>query len=281
MNNAFSMNNITKRYKNFTLDNITLSLPTGCVMGLVGENGAGKTTLLKILYGAIRSEGELSLLGETDVNKIWEVRQKIGIVPDEVNYPLSFKLKEIDGMMNKCFDKWDSNMFFEYADRFEISENTKFKDYSFGMKKKIAISAALSHNADLLILDEATSGLDPVVRDEFAEIIFEFTRDENHSVLFSSHIVTDLEKLCDYIAILHKGRLIMCEEKDVLLDSYRKISCTEEELKIYDRRDILGRRATPYGVQAIVRTDAVKNNHNAEPTTIEDIFVQMIKGEEK
>ncbi len=281
MKNAFSVNNITKTYKNFMLDNITLSLPTGCVMGLIGENGAGKTTLIKVLYGAIRSEGELSLLGETDVNNIWKVRQKVGIVPDEVQFPVSFKLGEIDRMMNKCFNEWNSKMFFEYAERFEIPENTKIKDFSFGMKKKIAISVALSHNADLLILDEATSGLDPVVRDEFADIIFEFTRDENHSVLFSSHIVTDLEKLCDYIAILHKGKLMMCEEKDILLDRYRKISCAKEDLKVYDSRDILGKRVTQYGVQAIVKTDAVRNCDNEEPTTIEDIFVHMIRGEEK
>ena len=130
-------------------------------------------------------------------------------------------------------------------------------------------------------MHEATSGLDPVVRDEFADIIFEFTRDENHSVLFSSHIVTDLEKLCDYIAILHKGKLMMCEEKDILLDRYRKISCAKEDLKVYDSRDILGKRVTQYGVQAIVKTDAVRNCDNEEPTTIEDIFVHMIRGEEK
>ena len=118
MKNAFSVNNITKTYKNFMLDNITLSLPTGCVMGLIGENGAGKTTLIKVLYGAIRSEGELSLLGETDVNNIWKVRQKVGIVPDEVQFPVSFKLGEIDRMMNKCFNEWNSKMFFEYAERY-------------------------------------------------------------------------------------------------------------------------------------------------------------------
>ena len=262
------------------LDRVTLSLPTGCVMGLVGENGAGKTTLLKILYGAVRSEGELSLLGETDTDKLWKIRQKVGIVPDEVMFPSSFNLKSIEKMLSKCYDEWDSKTFFEYADRFEIPEKTKFKDYSFGMKKKIAIAAALSHNADLLILDEATSGLDPVVRDEFADIIFEFTRDENHSVLFSSHIVTDLEKLCDYIAVLHKGKLLLCEEKDVLLDSFRKVNCSKDEIEGYDRNDILGKRETPYGIQAVVRTDAVHDSDNAEPTTIEDIFVYMIKGEE-
>ena len=281
MKNAFSMKSITKAYPGFKLDNITLSLPAGCVMGLIGENGAGKTTLLKTLYGGVRAEGEISLLGETDTDLFWKVRQKVGIVPDEVIFPLAFRLGEIEKMLSKCYDEWDSKKFCEYAERFEIPARTKFRDYSFGMKKKIAIAAALSHNAELLILDEATSGLDPIVRDEFADIIFEFTRNENHSVLFSSHIVTDLEKLCDYIAVLHKGRLLLCEEKDVLLDSYRKINCAENELDSFDRSDILGKRVTPYGVQAIVKTDAVRENFSAEPAAIEDIFVYMIKGEEK
>ena len=281
MKNAFSMKSITKAYPGFKLDNITLSLPAGCVMGLIGENGAGKTTLLKTLYGGVRAEGEISLLGETDTDLFWKVRQKVGIVPDEVIFPLAFRLGEIEKMLSKCYDEWDSKKFCEYAERFEIPARTKFRDYSFGMKKKIAIAAALSHNAELLILDEATSGLDPIVRDEFADIIFEFTRNETHSVLFSSHIVTDLEKLCDYIAVLHKGRLLLFEEKDVLLDSYRKVNCTKDELKTVDRSDILGKRVTPYGVQAIIRTNAVNENFSAEPAAIEDIFVYMIKGEEK
>ena len=281
MKNAFSMKNITKEYRKFKLDNVTLSLPTGCVMGLIGENGAGKTTLLKILYGAVRSKGELSLLDENNSDNLWKTRQRVGIVPDEIVFPPTFKLPVIEKMLSKSFDEWDSKTFFEYADRFEIPYDTKFRDYSLGMKKKLALAAALSHNAELLIFDEATSGLDPLVRDEVADMIFEFTRDENHSVLFSSHIVSDLEKLCDYIAVLHKGNLILCEEKDVLLDSYRKINITRKELDKLDRKDILGKRETPYGIQAIVRKNTLDEGFEAERTTIEDIFVYMIKGEEK
>lgn len=281
--NAISLKNVSKEYKGFKLDNVSLDLPKGCIMGLVGENGAGKSTLIKIICGNISAEkgGEISLLGENNVENFYKIRQDIGIVPDEISFPHNFKVKNVNKMMSYVFDNWNEKAFDSYIERFEIPRNKKFKDYSLGMKKKLGIAVALSHNAELIILDEATSGLDPVVRDDFLDVLYDFTRDENHSVLFSSHIVSDLEKLCDYIAVLHKGKLLLCEEKDQLLDDYCMLRCSEEELRNVSESAVIGKRESPYGVQAIVKREAVPVGADIGNVTIEDLFVYMVKGEIK
>lgn len=278
--NAISLKNVTKEYKNFTLDNISLDLPKGSIMGLIGENGAGKSTLIKMIIGSIRKKtsGEISLLGESNVDNFYNVLQDVGIVPDDVAFPERFKVKHVNKLMSLTYTNWDKEMFYSYVKRLEIPENKKFKEYSLGMKKKLGIAVALSHNPKLLILDEATSGLDPVVRDDFLDILYDFTRDEEHSILFSSHIVTDLEKLCDYIAVLHKGKLLMCDEKDTLLDNYRMLRCSEDELRKISNEDILGKRESPYGVQAVVKKESIPSGSDFSNITIEDLFVYMIKG---
>lgn len=278
--NAISLKNVTKQYKNFTLDNISLDLPKGSIMGLIGENGAGKSTLIKMIIGSIRKKtsGEISLLGESNVDNFYNVLQDVGIVPDDVAFPERFKVKHVNKMMSLTFTNWDKEKFYSYVKRLEIPENKKFKEYSLGMKKKLGIAVALSHDPKLLILDEATSGLDPVVRDDFLDILYDFTRDEEHSILFSSHIVTDLEKLCDYIAVLHKGKLLMCDEKDALLDNYRMLRCSEDELRKIPNEDILGKRESPYGVQAVVKKESIPSGSDFSNITIEDLFVYMIKG---
>ena len=278
--NAVSVKNVTKKYKDFILDDVSFDLPSGCIMGLVGENGAGKSTLIKIICGIImKKQGEISLLGEKNVENFSDFRQDIGIVPDEIAFPHKFKVKHVNKMMSYAYDNWSEKTFNDYVDKFEIPRNKKFKDYSLGMKKKLGIAVALSHNAKLWILDEATSGLDPVVRDDFLDILYDFTRDENHTVLFSSHIVSDLEKLCDYIAVLHKGKLLMCEEKDVLLDTYCMLRGSEEEIAEIPKSAVVGKRESPYGVQAIVKREAVPHGTPVDNVTIEDLFVYMVKGE--
>lgn len=279
-NNAIELNNIYKKYKNFTLENITLSLPTGCIMGLVGENGAGKSTLIKLIIGSIKkSSGEISVLGESDENKFCSLRQDMGVVPDEISFPENFKLKHIQKMMRLTYNRWDDKTFNGYIEKFQIDRNKKFKDFSFGMKKKLGIAIALSHNAKLLIFDEATSGLDPAARDELIEILYDYTRNEENSVIFSSHIVSDLEKLCDYIAVIHKGNMLFCEEKDVILEKYRMLRCSKEEISQISESDIIGKRVSPYGVQSVVKSEAVPQNADFSRITLEDLFVFMIKGE--
>lgn len=280
--NAVSVKNVTKKYKDFELSKVSFELPSGCIMGLVGENGAGKSTLIKIICGIIvKKQGEISLLGEDNVEKFCDLRNDVGIVPDEIFFPHKFKVKNVNKMMSFVYDNWDEKAFQGYIKRFDIPKDRKFKDYSLGMKKKLGIAVALSHNPKLLILDEATSGLDPVVRDDFLDILYDFTREEDRTVLFSSHIVSDLEKLCDYIAVLHKGKLLTVEEKDVLLDTYCMVKGSADEVGKIAASAVVGKRQSPYGVQAIVKREAVPHDMLAESVSIEELFVYMVKGDLK
>ncbi len=274
--NAIEIQNLSKDYKGFKLDNISLTLPSGCIMGLVGENGAGKSTTIKLILDMIKkSGGEIRLLGKkyTACSK-----EDIGVVLEENGLPESFNAKEIHSVFKNIYKQWDENTFYSYLNRFHIPMNKKIKTFSKGMKMKLYIAVALSHNAKLLILDEATSGLDPVVRDEILDIFYDFTRDENHSVLISSHIVSDLEKLCDYIAFMHKGKLILCEEKDNLLNNYSIIQCDENTLGNINNKDIISVRKSEYAVKAVVKNTAVTKEMNAMPVNLEDLFVYMIRG---
>ena len=203
--NAIEITNLTKKYKGFTLDNLCLNLPKGCIMGLIGENGAGKSTTIKMLLDIVRPDGgDIKIFGEKPAAM---QKNDIGVVLDEVGIPESFTIKDINAVMKHSFNNWNEQTFFQYMAKFKLPEKKNFKTFSKGMKIKMGIAIALSHDAKLLILDEPTSGLDPVVRDEIVEILNDFTRDESHSILISSHIVSDLEKICDYIAFLHNGHV--------------------------------------------------------------------------
>lgn len=279
--NAVEVKNVRKNYKSFSLNDVSFALPSGCIMGLIGENGAGKSTLIKLILRNIQStQGEISVFGNSSDRGFYKLRQDIGVVPDAISFPSNFRIKQVQTFMRLTFDNWDDEVFNGYIERFELPRNEKFKNYSLGMKKKLGIAVALSHNAKLLILDEASNGLDPVARDDFLDILYEFTRDEKHSVLFSSHIVSDLEKLCDYIAVLHNGELVLCEEKDALLDKYRMINCGREELEKIPVQAIVWKRLSPYGVQAVVKAEAVPRGTQCRPVTVEELFVFMINARE-
>ncbi|MDE6412843.1 MAG: ABC transporter ATP-binding protein [Eubacterium sp.] len=276
--NAIEVKNLSKHYKGFSLETISFTLPSGCIMGLVGENGAGKSTTIKLLLDMIqKSSGEITLLGKsaTECSK-----EDIGVVTEESGFPVFFNAKEINSVLKNIYKQWNEKEYFNYLEQFNIPTKKKFKDFSKGMKMKLQIAAALSHNARLLILDEATSGLDPVVRDEILDIFNEFTRDENHSILISSHIVSDLEKVCDYIAFMHNGRLILCEEKDELLNNYSIIQCDESTINLINKADILSIRKSNYAVKAVVKSSAVTDNMISAPISLEDLFVYMIRGQE-
>ena len=213
--NAIECRDLTKSYQGFTLDHITFTLPAGCILGLVGENGAGKSTTLKLLMNATsREDGQVSLLGTDNQSPDFlQTKQDIGVVLDEACLPEVITPLELGKLMSLTYTRWDQPLYESYLTRFDIPRTKQFKDFSRGMKMKLAIAAALSHGAKLLLLDEATSGLDPMVRDEVLDVFNEFTRDETHTVVLSSHIVSDLEKICDYIAFLHKGKLILFEDE--------------------------------------------------------------------
>lgn len=279
MTNALEIKNLSKTFKDFKLDNLNLTLPSGCIMGLIGENGAGKSTTIKLILGMLRKDGgTITILGRDNQEDIRLTKEDVGVVMDEVGIPEFMTTKQVGKVMKHTFSNWDEAEYERLLKKMALPDNKPFKDFSRGMKMKLGIAVAMSHNSKLLLLDEATSGLDPVVRDEVVEMFSEFTRDENHSILLSSHIVSDLEKICDYIAFLHKGKLMLCEEKDMLLAEYGILHCTAEQLSELDKDAIKHKKESPYGVEAIVKREAVPAGMNISPVSIEELFVFMVKG---
>ena len=279
--NAIECRDLTKSYQGFTLDHITFTLPAGCILGLVGENGAGKSTTLKLLMNATsREDGQVSLLGTDNQSPDFlQTKQDIGVVLDEACLPEVITPLELGKLMSLTYTRWDQPLYESYLTRFDIPRTKQFKDFSRGMKMKLAIAAALSHGAKLLLLDEATSGLDPMVRDEVLDVFNEFTRDETHTVVLSSHIVSDLEKICDYIAFLHKGRLILCEEKDRLKEEYGVLHCTAQDAAAISASAIVGKRVSPLGCELLVKRSGVPGNPTFSPVDIEQLFIFMAKEE--
>ena len=199
--NALELKNVSKSFSGFCLDNINLTLPSGCIMGLIGENGAGKSTTIKLILDMLHKDsGTITILGKDNVEDIALTKEDVGVVMDEVGMPECLTAKQIGNVMKHTFRNWNEDEYVRLLQKLSLPDNKPFKDFSRGMKMKLGIAVALSHGAKLLLLDEPTSGLDPVVRDEVVDMFYDFTRDENHSILISSHIVSDLEKLCDYVA---------------------------------------------------------------------------------
>lgn len=281
--NAIEIKGLEKRYDGFQLGSFDLTLPSGCIMGLVGENGAGKSTTIKLIMNAIgRDAGEISVLGADNRSaEFRDVKEDIGVVLDEAYFPEVMSARNVGKVMALTYKNWDAAAFEGYLKKFSLAPDKIFKDYSRGMRMKLAIAAALSHGAKLLILDEATSGLDPMARDELLDIFNDFTRDENCSILLSSHIVSDLEKICDYIAFLHRGRLVLCEEKDRLLEEYALVRLPEERLSELSEESVISRRASGYGTEALVLRGGIPAAIPTEHTSLEDIILFLAKGDER
>lgn len=276
--NALEIKNLTKSYPGFVLDNLNLTLPKGCIMGLIGKNGAGKTTTIKLILDIIHKDsGNITILGRDNEDNLKLTKEDIGVVMDEVGIPEYLTIKQVGKVMKHTFQHWDDTEYTRLVEKFSLPDNKQFKEFSRGMKMKLGIAIALSHNSKLLILDEATSGLDPVIRDEILEIFNNFTRNENHAILISSHIVSDLEKLCDYIAFLHNGKLLLCEEKDQLLWEYGLVHCTADQLQSLPTDVIKYKKENPYGVEAMVKRTAVPSDMSISPISIEELFVFMVK----
>ena len=276
--NALEIKNLSKSFFGFCLDNISLTLPSGCIMGLIGENGAGKSTTIKLILDMLHKDsGTITILGKDNGKDISLIKEDVGVVMDEAGLPECLTARQIGNVMRYTFRNWDEKEYERLLKKLSLTDDKPFKDFSRGMKMKLGIAIAMSHGAKLLLLDEPTSGLDPVVRDEVVDMFYDFTRDENHSILISSHIVSDLEKLCDYVSFLHKGKILLCEEKDVLLSEYGIIHCTVEQLSELDDEVIKYRKETPYGVEILVpRKDAPKD-FKISPISIEELFVFMVK----
>ena len=281
MNNAIEIKGLTKHFPGFALEGLNLTLPSGCILGLIGENGAGKSTTIKLLLGMLTPDGgSASVLGADIGGDLRPVKEEIGVVLDEPGLPYMLKAGQVDKIMGKIYKSWSSSDFAALLRRLELPEDKPYGDFSRGMKMKMGLAIALAHKPRLLLLDEATSGLDPVVREDVTDLLLDFTRDEGHSILLSSHIVSDLEKVCDYIAFLHKGKLMLMEEKDVLMSEYGLLQCSLTEAEQIDPAAVIGRRDTPYGCRLIVRRDAVPVGTALGSVSIEELFIFMVKEEQ-
>lgn len=278
--NALEIRDLCKTYPGFCLDHLNLTLPSGCIMGLIGENGAGKSTTIKLILDMIkRDSGTITILGKDNRDQIELTKEEVGVVLDEMGISGCLTAKQVGNIMKYTFRNWEEERYAGYLEKLAVPVDKPFKDFSRGMKMKLGIAVAMSHHAKLLILDEATSGLDPVVRDEVVDMFSEFTREEDHAVLISSHIVSDLEKICDYVAFLHKGKLLLCEEKDLLKEQYGIIHCTATQLAELDASAVKGKKESAYGVEAMVLRDAVPAGMEIRPIDIEQLFIFMAKGE--
>ena len=279
MTPILQIDSLCKSYEDFSLKNISFALPQGCIMGLVGQNGAGKSTTLKAILGLVRPDsGSVKLFGQELRENEGQIKEQIGVVFDSMNLPEMLRGKDVGKVLGPLYQSWDQTAFNGYLERFSLPKNKLIKDYSRGMKMKVAIAAALSHGAKLLLLDEATGGLDPIVRDEILDILLEFMQDPTHGILFSSHITGDLEKIADYVTFIHEGQVRFSQPKDELLDSYAVVKCSPQQLASIDPAALISVRSHQYGTEALVRRDAVWADAVAERPTIEDMMLFIARG---
>lgn len=279
--NAIECKGLTKAYKTFQLGPVDLTLPMGAILGLVGENGAGKSTILKLILDLIRpNSGEIMVLGHAVPTAYPKLKEDLGVVLDELAIPTYLTAKEVGKLMSAAYSNWDPDTYTQYLTRLDLPANQKYKEFSRGMKMKLSLATALSHHAKLLILDEATSGLDPMVRQEILDILYDVC-DEDHAVLLSSHIVSDLEKICDYIAFLHKGKLVLMQEKDLLLERCGLLHCTPEQLNELAPDAVLAARSHHYGTEALVDRTRLPAGLSADRVTLEELIILLAKENQK
>lgn len=277
--NAIEIKDVNKTLGQFSMKDINLNLPTGCIMGLVGKNGAGKTTLIKLILGIAKADsGTITVLGCDNRKHFKYTKQYIGYVPDSGIFDENYTLIKINKLMGGIYREWNEPLFFEYAKKFHLSLDQRIKEFSKGMKAKLSIMTAICHGAKLLIMDEPTTGLDPVARDEIVNILFEFTREEDCSVLISSHIVSDLEKLCDYICLIDNGQIQFIEEKDEILEKYVLCNCTMEQYNDIPKEAVISVENTNYSLKLILDKSKLKGiDLETEKTTLEDVLIHTIK----
>ncbi|MDE5558578.1 MAG: ABC transporter ATP-binding protein [Ruminococcus sp.] len=285
--NAIEINNLTKKYDGFKLDNVSFSVPKGSIMGFIGQNGAGKTTTIKALLNIIRRDsGTIKIFGMDNIENELEIKENLAVVFDELPIHDTLNIKNINIIMRDIFKKWNEKTFFNYIERFGLPIKKKIGQFSKGMKMKLQIAIALSHDAKLLVMDEATTGLDPVVRNEILDIFLEYLQDENNSILMSSHITTDLEKIADSVTFIDKGKILLTGYKDDILENHGIIKCTKEEYQNIDKSDFISARINDFGVSVMVNDFQMAqrkySGYIAEKTTLEEImlyYVNRQKGE--
>lgn len=284
MKNVIEISHLQKDYDKFSLGSFDLSLPAGEIIGLIGENGAGKTTLIKSILGIISPDkGKITIFGKENTEEI--NRSQIGVVLDNMFFPEILTPKDIDNIMKDIYESWDTNLYFTYMDNFGIPTEKPLKNLSKGMRKKVEIATSLAHHPKMLILDEPTTGLDPVVRSEVLDMFLDFIQDEEHTILLSTHITSDLEHIADRIVFIDRGQLLLNENKDDIIDSYGILKCDLEDFGKIDEKDIVAYKKNRYNYDILIADREKKKkkykNFCIDKITLEDLMLLMIKGERK
>ncbi len=285
MNKIIEIEKLVKRYDSkFELNIESLGIEGGMIIGLIGENGAGKTTFLKSLLNIIPvNHGDIKIFGKDIKLEGNFIKEEIGLVLDNMFFPEVLTPKDIDLVMRDVYKNWDSNIYDQYLSNFQLPKSKMIKNFSKGMRKKLEIATALSHHPKLLILDEATSGLDPVVRGEVLDIFLDFIQDENHTILFSTHITSDLEHIADYIVFLDKGKILLNQSRDEIMDGYGILKCDTDSFQEIAKEDIICYRKNSYDYEILVKDrDRMKKKYKkfvVDRVTIEKMMVLMIKGD--
>lgn len=283
--NAIEIKGVTKRYDGFTLDSINFTVPKGCIMGFIGQNGAGKTTTIRSLLNITNTDGgEIRLLGLDHLEHETEIKKRIAVVFDELPFHDVFTAKDMARIFEGLYEEWDNSVYQQYLERFGLPVKKKIGQFSKGMKMKLQIACALSHNAELLIMDEATTGLDPVVRDEILHIFQEYLQSGECSILMSSHITSDLEKIADMVTFIDKGKILLTGYKDEILENHGILKCSKEQVSVIDENDIVSVRVNGFGAEVMLsdRTDAVYkySDFAVDPASLDDIMLYYVhKGE--
>lgn len=276
MNNILEIHHLSKAYDNFLLKDISFNLEPGYIMGLVGGNGAGKTTLINLILNKMgKTSGEVKVFGLDHIQHEKQIKQQLGVIFDEAGIVSEWMLKEVEQAYSLFYKEWNSKTFYNYLEKFHLNPHMKVKDLSRGMTVKMMLATAFAHDAKLLILDEPTSGLDPASRDMLMEILQDYIEDGTKSVVFSTHITSDLEKVADFITCIDQGKLIYTGTKDELLESYRRVKGGPNEYKGYEQW-MIGLRKYTAGFESMVKYEDVKKMSEAfiiEPLSIEDILV--------
>ena len=283
MNSAIEVRGLCKHYRDFSLRDVSFTVPGGSIMGFIGENGAGKTTTIKSILGLLHTDGgSISVLGRDPVTDRRAIGQDIGVVLDGSFFYEGMRAKDISAVMSRLHSRWDKESFASYCKRFALPMEKPFKEFSKGMRAKLALTTALAHHPKLLVLDEATSGLDPVVRSEMLDLFLEFIQDEEHSILLSSHITSDLEKVADYITFIHAGKIVFSKTKDDILEQYGVVKCEKARAAALDGALFLGRRVSNFDAELLVdnRPEVARLYPGilTEQATIDDIMTFFAKG---
>lgn len=285
MKNALMIEGLTKNYKDFTLNNVSFEVPRGAIVGLIGENGAGKSTTISSILGLVKkNHGTITILGREEEEIDNTTREQIGVVFDGSNFSEELSPKKLNKVLREIYTSWDEKLYFSLLEKMSLPIDKKIKTFSKGMKMKLSIVVAFSHHPKLLILDEATSGLDPVIRDDVLDMFLDFVQDEKNSVLVSSHITSDLEKVADYIVFIHAGEIVFSKPKDELLENYGIIKCGAEQFDNINREDIVTYRKQDYEWQILVSDkNYIQRKYPKAmvvPVTIDEIMLLYIKGGE-